>query len=189
MWAPAVVAALTAPRLTRPTRLRLSAAAVGVTAVVLTYGMVRLDDPLPGPRIRVAAVVAALPADDLADCPYQFGCATPGPLFGTAAGSRLIEADLRALDAVPEGTHVVVFPEKDLIVDEVTILQLSARFAPAAHTEGSTPSSGWRFTTGQQCRTWPWCFPPTAEQWLCLGLTVVGIGGVSVRRDRSRPAG
>lgn len=117
---PAAVAAILAPGVQAPRRIRAASVAGVVIVASLAYGFVQLNTNQQAPTVRVTLVAARLPA--------------PEPILdvGTAGGQRLLEADLAALADVPAATEIVVFPEKDLLVDEAAVANLSDRFAAAA---------------------------------------------------------
>lgn len=110
-------------------RARLRAAGVGALVLVgsLGYGTARLASSSPAAvdQVRVSLVAAPTPVRQ--------------PHARTPAGRALIDADLHSVRNLPSGgAHVVVFPEKDLVVDDATLPGVLDRFTAAARAEGVT---------------------------------------------------
>lgn len=123
---PAAVAVILTRRAPTTGRLRVGIAAAAVLATSLSYGFVQLDKDHRAPSVHVALLAARLPA--------------PEPILdvSTSEGLRLLEADLAALANVPPRTQIVVLPEKDLIVDEISLVNVSRRFTEVARNRGLT---------------------------------------------------
>ncbi|TQM45955.1 nitrilase-related carbon-nitrogen hydrolase [Pseudonocardia cypriaca] len=142
------IGVLAAPALER--RVRLRAAGVGALALVgaLGFGTARLalpDDPVAEP-VRVSLVAAPTPVRQ--------------PHAGTPAGRALLDADLdRVRSLAPGGTDLVVFPEKDLVVDDATLPGVLDRFSAAARAEGVTLVLGVEQHSGAIIRNTALTFP------------------------------
>ncbi|PZS26704.1 MAG: hypothetical protein DLM59_17815 [Pseudonocardiales bacterium] len=119
-FVPAAAAAFLAPGAPRTARLRVAVVASAMVATSLSYGVVRLTRDDGNAAIHVALVSTHLPAS------------SPVVDVRDEAGQQLLGADIAALGQLRQGTDVAVFPEKDLIVDDRNLPDVSARFSAAA---------------------------------------------------------
>jgi apolipoprotein N-acyltransferase len=113
----AALAALTAPSSTGTARRRAGAVGALVLAMTLGNGLVRLA-PAPAETVRVSVVVVPTAHDQ--------------PVVGSAAGDALLAADLDWVHTEATPGQVVVFPEKDIHVEDATLPGVVARFAAVA---------------------------------------------------------
>jgi apolipoprotein N-acyltransferase len=113
----AALAALTAPSSTGTARRRAGAVGALVLAMTLGNGLVRLA-PAPAETVRVSVVVVPTAHDQ--------------PVVGSAAGDALLAADLNWVHTEATPGQVVVFPEKDIHVEDATLPGVVARFAAVA---------------------------------------------------------
>jgi apolipoprotein N-acyltransferase len=113
----AALAALTAPSTTGTGRRRAGAVGMLVLAMTLAYGLVRLA-PAPAETVRVSVVAAPTVHDQ--------------PAADSPAGEALLAADLDWVRTEAKRGQVVVFPEKDIHVEDATLPGVVARFAAAA---------------------------------------------------------
>lgn len=123
---PAAMAVIFTRHVPSPGRLRVGIAWATVVAASLSFGFFQLGNDHRAPSVHVALMAARLPA--------------PEPILdvNTSEGQRLLDADLAAVADVPARTQIVVLPEKDLIVDEVSLVDMSRRFTEIARSRGLT---------------------------------------------------
>lgn len=138
-------AAAAAPTMTWSARVRAGLAGVLVLAATLSYGGTHLAGT-PTESVKVSLAVAPV--------------AHRHPHAATPAGRALVRADLAEVDHLPSGVRLVVFPEKDLVVTEATLPDVSARFAAAARTSGATLVLGVERHTGRAVYNTALAFPP-----------------------------
>ncbi|WP_182904576.1 nitrilase-related carbon-nitrogen hydrolase [Microbispora sp. H13382] len=134
-WTPSAVA-LYAPRVPWAVRLRAGAAAAGVLALALGYGVLRLQGaPGTGSPQDVAVVARA------------------GGHWGVDVSTREGESLLRAyadrIAALPAGVRLVVLPEAAFAADDASLASLVGPMARVARSKGTAIVAGLLHTTAE----------------------------------------
>jgi len=109
----------------RKQAMRILGAGLGVIALALIFGAVRLSSPVPGPRIRVGLIASDLAANsDIAD----EGAETARLLHDYAAQAEALAA---------QGAQIIVLPEKLGVVLERKAADTDALFQSLADKTGA----------------------------------------------------